>query len=123
MQASTIIMRLELILLVTALSAIPIRVSLGLVNLEEDSYDWDKSSPYECGFVGPKIPGDFSSRFFHLVILFLVWDVEIVLLIPCFQDLSVWSMGGSPLAVFLLILSLGLYYELMEGTIKWTLQK
>lgn len=39
MQASTIIMRLELILLVTALSAIPIRVSLGLVNLEEDSYD------------------------------------------------------------------------------------
>lgn len=50
----------------------PIRVSLGFISLEEDSYDWDKSSPYECGFVRPKIPGDFSSRFFHLVILFLV---------------------------------------------------
>lgn len=58
--------------LITVLSAIPIRVSLGFISLEEDSYDWDKSSPYECGFVRPKIPGDFSSRFFHLVILFLV---------------------------------------------------
>nr|YP_004300532.1 NADH dehydrogenase subunit 3 [Crassostrea nippona]ADE18730.1 NADH dehydrogenase subunit 3 [Crassostrea nippona] len=116
-------MTLELIFLITVLSAIPISVSMSLVNLEEGCYDWDKSSPYECGFAGPKIPGDFSSRFFHLVILFLVWDVEIVLLIPCFQDLSVWSMGGSPLAVFLLILAFGLYYELMEGTIKWTYEK
>nr|AWE09677.1 NADH dehydrogenase subunit 3 [Crassostrea belcheri] len=115
-------MSLEFVVLIMVLSAIPISVSLSLINLEEDSYDWDKSSPYECGFISPEIPGDFSSRFFHLVILFLVWDVEIVLLIPCFQDLSVWSMGGSPLAIFLLILALGLYYELMEGTIKWTLQ-
>nr|YP_002860231.1 NADH dehydrogenase subunit 3 [Crassostrea sikamea]BAM44221.1 NADH dehydrogenase subunit 3 [Crassostrea sp. KRA_Hyb]ACD35444.1 NADH dehydrogenase subunit 3 [Crassostrea sikamea]ACO40212.1 NADH dehydrogenase subunit 3 [Crassostrea sikamea]AIM52380.1 NADH dehydrogenase subunit 3 [Crassostrea sikamea]AIM52393.1 NADH dehydrogenase subunit 3 [Crassostrea sikamea] len=112
----------DLIFLITVLSAIPIGVSLGFINLEEDSYDWDKSSPYECGFVGPKIPGDFSSRFFHLVILFLVWDVEIVLLIPCFQDLGVWSAGANPLAIFLMILSFGLYYELMEGTISWTLQ-
>nr|UBR43053.1 NADH dehydrogenase subunit 3 [Magallana bilineata] len=112
----------DVVIVVIVVSAIPIGVSLSLVNLEENSYDWDKSSPYECGFVSPDIPGDFSSRFFHLVILFLVWDVEIVLLIPCFQDLSVWSTGGYPLAVFLLILSFGLYYELMEGTIKWTLQ-
>lgn len=123
MQASTIIMRLELIFLVITLSLAPIIVSLRLLNFEEDYYDWDKSSPYECGFVGPKVPGDFSSRFFHLVILFLVWDVEIVLLIPCLQDLSVWSSGGAPLIVFVLILAYGLYYELIDGSIKWTCQK
>nr|YP_002860243.1 NADH dehydrogenase subunit 3 [Crassostrea ariakensis]ACD35467.1 NADH dehydrogenase subunit 3 [Crassostrea ariakensis]AIM52341.1 NADH dehydrogenase subunit 3 [Crassostrea ariakensis]AIM52354.1 NADH dehydrogenase subunit 3 [Crassostrea ariakensis]AIM52367.1 NADH dehydrogenase subunit 3 [Crassostrea ariakensis] len=116
-------MSLELIFLVMTLSLAPIMVSLSLLNFEEDYYDWDKSSPYECGFVGPKVPGDFSSRFFHLVILFLVWDVEIVLLIPCLQDLSVWSSGGVPLIVFMLILAYGLYYELMDGSIKWTHQK
>lgn len=39
MQASTIIMRLELIFLVTTLSLAPIIVSLRLLNFEEDYYD------------------------------------------------------------------------------------
>nr|YP_010826679.1 NADH dehydrogenase subunit 3 [Crassostrea talonata]UOU85760.1 NADH dehydrogenase subunit 3 [Crassostrea talonata] len=112
----------EVMFLVVFLSVIPILFSLSLVNLVEDAYDWDKSSPYECGFSGAEAPGDFSSRFFHLVILFLVWDVEIVLLIPCFQDLNTWSVGSGALAIFLLVLALGLYYEIMEGTIKWALQ-
>ena len=115
-------MIVEVIFLVILLSIVPILFSLRLVNLIEDVYDWDKSSPYECGFMGAEAPGDFSSRFFHLVILFLVWDVEIVLLIPCFQDLSTWSVGRGALAIFLLVLALGLYYEIIEGTIKWSLQ-
>lgn len=39
MQASTIKMRWDIVIVVMALSAIPISVSLSLVNLEEDSYD------------------------------------------------------------------------------------
>lgn len=39
MQASTIIMRLELIFLVITLSLAPIIVSLRLLNFEEDYYD------------------------------------------------------------------------------------
>ena len=42
-----------------------------------------KSRAYECGFSGVEgawIP--FSLHFFHFAILFVVWDVEVVLLIP-----------------------------------------
>lgn len=43
----------------------------------------DKGSPYECGF-DPKGVGHliFSVRYFLIVIIFLVFDVEIALLLP-----------------------------------------
>nr|AAW69403.1 NADH dehydrogenase subunit 3 [Crassostrea virginica] len=116
-------MGFEVMSFIILVSAAPVAVSSVLVNMGESQHDWDKSAPYECGFIGATNPGDFSSRFFHLVILFLVWDVEIVLLIPCFQDLTVWSSSGGALAVFLLVLSYGLYYEIFEGSVKWTLQE
>lgn len=114
-------MSLGLILFVLFLSLLPIFFSTWFSNLLEEFYDWEKSSPYECGFIATRSPGDFSSRFFHLVILFLVWDVEIVLLVPCFHDLLVWSVGALGATGFILVLIYGLYYEIVEGTIKWTL--
>nr|YP_009262497.1 NADH dehydrogenase subunit 3 [Saccostrea kegaki]ANI87161.1 NADH dehydrogenase subunit 3 [Saccostrea kegaki]BAV21364.1 NADH dehydrogenase subunit 3 [Saccostrea kegaki]BAV21365.1 NADH dehydrogenase subunit 3 [Saccostrea kegaki]BAV21366.1 NADH dehydrogenase subunit 3 [Saccostrea kegaki]BAV21368.1 NADH dehydrogenase subunit 3 [Saccostrea kegaki] len=116
-------MLLSTVMVVMVLSVIPIIFSCWFSGLPKEGYDWDKSSPYECGFISVKNPGDFSSRFFHLVILFLVWDVEIVLLVPCFQDLFGWSPEGSGAVLFVLILVYGLYYEMMEGTIKWTLHE
>nr|YP_009160548.1 NADH dehydrogenase subunit 3 [Crassostrea gasar]AKQ78440.1 NADH dehydrogenase subunit 3 [Crassostrea gasar] len=116
-------MKSEFIIAIGFLSVAPTVGSMFLTNLISSSQDWDKASPYECGFATPGSPGDFSSRFFHLVILFLVWDVEIVLLVPCFQDLAVWSIGNIALAAFLLVLTLGLFYEITEGTIKWTMQE
>lgn len=77
-------MRWDFIFLIIVLLVIFIRVLLGVISFEEDFYDWDKLLFYECGFVRLKIFGDFFFWFFYLVILFLVWDVEIVFLILCF---------------------------------------
>src|SRR6218665_4188082 len=76
--------------------------------------DREKSSPFECGF-DPKrtarIP--FSMRFFLLSIIFIVFDIEIVLLIP--TPTVILSNNINPTLLtsiaFLLILLLGLIHE------------
>jgi NADH:ubiquinone oxidoreductase subunit 3 (subunit A) len=51
--------------------------------LTEKLPDKEKSSVYECGFSPIYQPGKpFSVRFFIIAILFLVFDLEIVLLFP-----------------------------------------
>nr|YP_010490516.1 NADH dehydrogenase subunit 3 [Regioscalpellum regium]UWM13002.1 NADH dehydrogenase subunit 3 [Regioscalpellum regium] len=82
----------------------------------------EKSSPFECGF-DPKntsrIP--FSIRFFLIAIIFLIFDIEISILLPLgviIGNLSpfTWLFTGS---IFLGLVTLGLYYEWSENTLEW----
>nr|YP_006303282.1 NADH dehydrogenase subunit 3 [Aldrichetta forsteri]AEK53022.1 NADH dehydrogenase subunit 3 [Aldrichetta forsteri] len=84
--------------------------------------DYEKLSPYECGFdpVGSaRLP--FSLRFFLVAILFLLFDLEIALLLP----LPWGDQLPSPLTTFtwastiLILLTLGLIYEWMQGGLEW----
>nr|YP_010507446.1 NADH dehydrogenase subunit 3 [Dracogyra subfuscus]UXG19117.1 NADH dehydrogenase subunit 3 [Dracogyra subfuscus] len=84
--------------------------------------DREKSSPFECGFdplSSARVP--FSLRFFLLAVIFLIFDVEIVLLIPAISFLGsvvdYVSIGG--VFLFLLILIVGLFHEWNEGSLDW----
>nr|YP_008993135.1 NADH dehydrogenase subunit 3 [Epiophlebia superstes]AFM83557.1 NADH dehydrogenase subunit 3 [Epiophlebia superstes] len=85
--------------------------------------DREKMSPFECGFdpfATARIP--FSLRFFLIAVIFLIFDVEIALLLPMMMVMSVsqvntWMVVSS---IFILILLLGLYYEWYQGALEWT---
>nr|AIY61600.1 NADH dehydrogenase subunit 3 [Dolichorhinotermes longilabius] len=85
--------------------------------------DREKSSPFECGF-DPKNSArlPFSSRFFLIAVIFMIFDVEIALLLPMpitMTTSNMWSwMTISWL--FLLILIIGLYHEWNQGSLEWS---
>nr|AAU13940.1 NADH dehydrogenase subunit 3 [Bothropolys sp. SP-2004] len=85
--------------------------------------DREKSSPFECGFSpfnSARIP--FSLRFFLIAVIFLIFDVEITLLlpIPVITLMSNLMTLFFTLAVFVIILMLGLYYEWKKGALNWS---
>nr|QGX86600.1 NADH dehydrogenase subunit 3 [Lumbricus rubellus] len=87
------------------------------------SEDREKSSPFECGFdpsSTARIP--FSTRFFLLAIIFIVFDIEIVLLMPI--PTMLLSSNNFTILVyslmFLIILLLGLIHEWKEGSLDWS---
>nr|ACU87780.1 NADH dehydrogenase subunit 3 [Dicaeum sanguinolentum] len=84
--------------------------------------DSEKLSPYECGFDplgSARLP--FSIRFFLVAILFLLFDLEIALLLP----LPWATQLESPITtltlatLLILLLILGLIYEWTQGGLEW----
>nr|WNH23292.1 NADH dehydrogenase subunit 3 [Menticirrhus americanus] len=110
---------ITIITITTLLSAILAIVSFWLPQMNPDH---EKLSPYECGFdpLGTaRLP--FSLRFFLIAILFLLFDLEIALLLP----LPWGDQLTSPLLTFLwatavlALLTLGLIYEWLQGGLEW----
>nr|QQQ88925.1 NADH dehydrogenase subunit 3 [Hyalella franciscae] len=95
-------------------------LALSLGNKSDKSRE--KLSPFECGFdpfKKARVP--FSLRFFLITIIFLVFDVEIALLLPlglmmASADLLFVVISGLVLAV---ILILGLVHEWNQGALTW----
>nr|YP_010990318.1 NADH dehydrogenase subunit 3 [Sinolapotamon cirratum]WOW98734.1 NADH dehydrogenase subunit 3 [Sinolapotamon cirratum] len=85
--------------------------------------DREKNSPYECGF-DPKgssrLP--FSLRFFLIAVIFLIFDVEITLLLPIAPLINFSNIFSllTIIIIFLFILLLGLYYEWYQGALEWS---
>nr|ALN11690.1 NADH dehydrogenase subunit 3 [Lateolabrax japonicus]QXM14592.1 NADH dehydrogenase subunit 3 [Lateolabrax japonicus] len=112
--------------LIMTIIAMPVALSTLLATvsfwLPQMTPDHEKLSPYECGFDplgSARLP--FSLRFFLIAILFLLFDLEIALLLP----LPWGDQLSSPLLTFfwasvvLILLTLGLIYEWTQGGLEW----
>nr|YP_010586517.1 NADH dehydrogenase subunit 3 [Pseudostenophylax fumosus]UZZ44318.1 NADH dehydrogenase subunit 3 [Pseudostenophylax fumosus] len=98
-------------------------IFISLILNKKSSNDMEKISPFECGFdphSNPRIP--FSIHFFLITVIFLIFDVEIAILIPIIMifsvtNLNIWFFTST---FFILILILGLYYEWNQNMLNWT---
>nr|YP_004221883.1 NADH dehydrogenase subunit 3 [Heterotis niloticus]ACP04278.1 NADH dehydrogenase subunit 3 [Heterotis niloticus]BAJ54201.1 NADH dehydrogenase subunit 3 [Heterotis niloticus] len=102
-------------LLATALAMI----SFWIPQMDPDS---EKLSPYECGFDpmgSARLP--FSLRFFLVAILFLLFDLEIALLLPLPWGTQLTNPTETfPWAsILLILLILGFSYEWTQGGLEW----
>lgn len=81
--------------------------------------DIERIRSYECGFDSISFTRfSFSYRFFLISILFIIFDVEISLILPIpflmERDLGLWIFS-----LFLVILIIGLIYEYICGSLDW----
>ena len=83
-----------------------------------------KDSAYECGIPAAGIiHARFSVKFFLTALLFMLFDLEIVILVPWmfiyreFLANHIAILG--PIMFFIGVLVLGLIYEIKKGALEW----
>ncbi len=80
-----------------------------------------KNSTYECGEEAVGTPWiRFNTRFYIIALIFLIFDVEILLLYPWavnLRDLGIYAWLD--MAFFIVILSVGLAYVWAKGDLEW----
>jgi NADH-ubiquinone oxidoreductase chain 3 len=93
---------------------------LGLTLGSKFFTDREKASPFECGFTpkdSARLP--FSIRFFLISIVFLIFDVELILVFPAIPGLVSISGLIRFLVIFcvIIILIFGLFHEAAQGSL------
>ncbi len=85
----------------------------------------EKQLIYECGENPTGSPWvKFNIRFYVVALIFLIFDVEIVLLFPwalVYKDYGMLGFGIG--AIFLVVLFLGMAYEWRKGDLEWVRPK
>nr|AYR05304.1 NADH dehydrogenase subunit 3 [Coleoptera sp. ACP-2013] len=84
--------------------------------------DREKMSPFECGF-DPKNSArlPFSLQFFLIAVIFVIFDIELTLLLPItliFKNCEFKSMSLITM-IFIMILLFGLFHEQSQGSLNW----
>jgi NADH-quinone oxidoreductase subunit A len=110
------------ILIAFALAAVVVGVLLGAGALLRPSRPTPvKEETFECGnpSSGPAW-GRFSVKFYLTAILFIVFDIEVVFMYPwavAFRSLGMF--GVVEMAIFVLVLTLGLVFVWRKGALEW----
>nr|ABD63942.1 NADH dehydrogenase subunit 3 [Calyptocichla serina] len=112
--------------MITFMITLSLTLSLALTALNfwlaQMNPDSEKLSPYECGFDplgSARLP--FSIRFFLVAILFLLFDLEIALLLPLPWAIQLQTPTTTLIwaSALIILLTLGLVYEWTQGGLEW----
>ena len=81
----------------------------------------EKLSPYECGIVPVGTARQrFSVKFYLVAMLFIIFDMEVVFLIPWAVAFKQSKLHGlAAMGTFLLILLVGYFYAWKKGGLEW----
>jgi NADH-quinone oxidoreductase subunit A len=83
-----------------------------------------KDSPYECGNPSePRSHTRFSVKFYVTAMLFILFDIEVIFLVPWTFIYREFLQQRIPVVLpglfFLGVLVLGLFYEVRKGALDW----
>lgn len=112
---------LFVVVLLTGIVLVLAGIGIALL-ISPRSFNFQKGEPYECGLPTHGTSWmQFRVGYYLYAILFLMFDVETIFLLPwstVVRDLGM--MGFASVLFFIVILSLGLAYAWKKGVLKWT---
>lgn len=88
--------------------------------------DSEKVTPYECGFsvVYGQTRNPFQVSFYLVGILFLVFDLELLITVPfCVNLYKTGAYGFWIFIIFFIVLTIGFVYEIGTGALHFTDQR
>nr|YP_010373817.1 NADH dehydrogenase subunit 3 [Malcus auriculatus]UPI55344.1 NADH dehydrogenase subunit 3 [Malcus auriculatus] len=114
-------MKILIVVLMTIIVSALLMMTCTIIS-KKSIKDREKMSPFECGFdpiSSARMP--FSIQFFLIAILFLIFDVEIAIMLPMITSLKSSNMMSWTITVtiFINILIMGLYYEWKNNMLEW----
>nr|AYN50441.1 NADH dehydrogenase subunit 3 [Dichotrachelus manueli] len=115
---------MKLLLYSSKLIWIILGMMLMLLNLiaKQTFSDREKNSPFECGFdPNSSARNPFSLQFFLIAMIFIIFDVELTLLLPMILALKISNLlqFSFTMMLFIMILLIGLYHEWSQGALDW----
>nr|YP_009307197.1 NADH dehydrogenase subunit 3 [Aphis craccivora]AOR53738.1 NADH dehydrogenase subunit 3 [Aphis craccivora] len=107
---------LTLTLILVILFAIMILINMKM------KFNYNKSAPFECGFDPfnkSRIP--FSLNFYLIAIIFLIFDIEISIILPMILNFKISNMLYFNLMfmIFFMFMIMTIFYEWKFGSLNW----
>nr|YP_009728514.1 NADH dehydrogenase subunit 3 [Indomegoura indica]QIA95427.1 NADH dehydrogenase subunit 3 [Indomegoura indica] len=115
-------MMLNLISMLMMFMILTILLSIMILINMKMKFNHNKSAPFECGFDPfnkSRIP--FSLNFYLIAIIFLIFDIEISIILPMIMNFKISNMLTFNLMfmMFLMFMIITIFYEWKFGSLNW----